>query len=144
MSSVLFFLVSVFWNIFRIPSYWHGTGGRRKESMRCTILVQQYSIVHYKAKYIPSILSLLQNWCTILALPIKSKIIDRFWCSKCLNHCIDLHNVIGSLESGSTASIVAKNWTRNLSQLFKELQSSNSEFKLITPKPITKTYFDLF
>ena len=29
-----------------------------------------------------------------------------------------------------------------ISQLFEELQSWNSEFKLITPKPITGTYFD--
>ena len=29
-----------------------------------------------------------------------------------------------------------------ISQLFEELQGSNSEFKLITPKPITGTYFD--
>jgi len=37
---------------------------------------------------------------------------------------------------------VAKNGTENLSQLFNELQGSNSEFKLITLKPITGTYFD--
>ena len=35
--------------------------------------------------------------------------IDRFWCSRCLNNCIDLPNMIGSFESGATTSIVAKN-----------------------------------
>ena len=29
-----------------------------------------------------------------------------------------------------------------ISQLFEELQGSNSEFKLITPKSITGTHFD--
>ena len=29
-----------------------------------------------------------------------------------------------------------------ISQLFEELQGSNSEIKQITPKPITETYFD--
>ena len=50
--------------------------------------------------------------------------------------------MIGSFASGTIAFIVAKNWTKNLSQLFKELQDSNLEFKLITPKPNTGTYFD--
>ena len=44
--------------------------------------------------------------------------------------------------AGTTASLVAKNGTKKLSQPFEELQGSNSEFKLITPKPITGTYFD--
>ena len=30
----------------------------------------------------------------------------------------------------------------SISQLFEELQGSNSEFKLIIPKPITGTYFE--
>ena len=38
-------------------------------------------------------------------------------------------------------SIVAKNWTNNLSQPFEELQSSNLESKLNYPKYITGTYF---
>ena len=50
--------------------------------------------------------------------------------------------MIGSFASGATASLVAKNGTKKLSQPFEELQGSNSEFKLITPKPITGTYFD--
>ena len=50
--------------------------------------------------------------------------------------------MIGSFVSGTTASLVAKNLTKKLSQPFEELQGSNSKFKLITPKPITGTYFD--
>ena len=49
-----------------------------------------------------------------------------------------------SFASGATASIVAKNWTNNLSQPFKELQGSNSEFKLITSKSITQKILGIF
>ena len=42
---------------------------------------------------------------------------------------------------GATSSLVAKNLTKKLSQPFEELQVSNLEFKLITPKPIIGTYF---
>ena len=50
--------------------------------------------------------------------------------------------MIGSHTSSATTSLVAKNLTKKLSQLFEELQGSNLEFKLITPKPITGTYFE--
>ena len=48
--------------------------------------------------------------------------------------------MIGSFASGATASQVAINGTRKLSQPFEEQEGSNLEFKLITPKPITGTY----
>ena len=51
--------------------------------------------------------------------------------------------MIGSFASGTTASLVAKNVTKKLNQPFEELQGSNSEFRLITPKPITGTYFEI-
>ena len=35
-----------------------------------------------------------------------------------------------------------ENDTNEISQLFEELQGSNSEFTLLTPKPITRTYFE--
>ena len=76
-----------------------------------------------------------------LAQSIDSELTDRFWCSRCLNDCINLPHMIGSLPSGTTSSLMAKNWTKNLSQLFKELQGSNLEFKLTTPKHISRTYF---
>ena len=44
--------------------------------------------------------------------------------------------MIGSFESGATVYQVAKHETKKLSLLFEVLQGSNSEFKLITPKPI--------
>ena len=50
--------------------------------------------------------------------------------------------MIGSFTSGATASLVARNGTKKLSHLFEELEGSNSEYKLITPKSFTETYFD--
>ena len=50
--------------------------------------------------------------------------------------------MIGSFASGTTVPQVAKNGTKKLSQPFEELEGSNSEFKLITPRPITETYFE--
>ena len=55
----------------------------------------------------------------------------------CLNDCIDLSDTLGSSASGATASLVAKNGTKKLSQPFEELQGSNSEFKLIINLIIT-------
>ena len=56
-------------------------------------------------------------FCSHLQMPIESEIIDGFWCSRCLNDCIDLPNMIGSFESGATASLVAKNGTKKFSLL---------------------------
>ena len=52
--------------------------------------------------------------------------------------------MIGLFASGATTYIVAKNLTNNSSQWFKELQGSNSEFKLITSKSITRKILGLF
>ena len=76
-----------------------------------------------------------------LAQSIESKIMDGFWCSGCLNDCIDLPFMIRSFPGGATSSMVAKKWTKKLSPPFEELQGWNLEFKLITPKTISGTYF---
>ena len=52
--------------------------------------------------------------------------------------------MIVSFASGATAFLVAKNGTKKLSQPIKELQGSNLEFKLITLKPTTGTYFETY
>ena len=51
-------------------------------------------------------------------LPIKSELIDGFWCSRCLNDRIDLPELIGSLASGANTSLVAKNETKKTFDLF--------------------------
>ena len=45
-------------------------------------------------------------------LPIKSELIEGFWCSRCLNNNIDLSNMIGIFTSSATASLVAKIGTK--------------------------------
>ena len=63
---------------------------------------------------------------------------------KMFNWHINLPDMIGSFASGAIAFIVAKNRTKNLSQLFKDLQGSNSEFKLVTPNLFLGPYQDYF
>ena len=46
--------------------------------------------------------------------------VDRFWCLRCLNDHINLLDMIGSLASGATASLVGKNGTKKLSQPFED------------------------
>ena len=53
-----------------------------------------------------------------VAESIESKIIDVFLCSRCLNDNIDLPNMIGSFASDATASLVAENGRKELSQWF--------------------------
>ena len=50
-----------------------------------------------------------------------------------------LHDKI--ISRWATSFMVAKKWTKILSQPFEELQGWNLEFKLITPKTILGTYF---
>ena len=46
--------------------------------------------------------------------PIKSEIMDGFWCSRCLNDRIDLPDKIGSFLSGTYTPMVVKNGTNKL------------------------------
>ena len=53
---------------------------------------------------------------------------DRCLYLRCINDHNEVPNMIGSFENGATDSKVAKDFTKNLSLLFKELQGSNSKF----------------
>ena len=53
-------------------------------------------------------------------LYIKSPLVDRFWCLRCLNDRINLSNMTALFASGTTASPVAKNGTKNLCQPFED------------------------
>ena len=66
-----------------------------------------------------------------LGMPIDSEIMDGFGHSRCPNDHIDLSNMKGLFASSPTASLVAKNETKKLSQPFEELLGSNLELKLI-------------
>ena len=53
-------------------------------------------------------------------LTIISKIIDGFWCLRCLNDRIKVTDMIVSFSNGATTFLVAKNGTKALSQLFED------------------------
>ena len=44
----------------------------------------------------------------------------RIWCSRCLNNRINVPNMIRSFASSATASLVAKNGTKELSHMFED------------------------
>ena len=54
------------------------------------------------------LLLLLQNSCTILALPIM----DKFWSSRYLNDRLKVLNKIGSFASSATSPLVVKSGTK--------------------------------
>ena len=49
-----------------------------------------------------------------LSCSIESEIMDEFWCSRCLNNCIDLTYMIGSFSSGTNASLVTQNEAKQI------------------------------
>ena len=55
-----------------------------------------------------------------LTQSIESELMDRFWCSRCLNNFINLSDMIGSLASGVTNSLVAKIGAKTLSPPFED------------------------
>ena len=47
-----------------------------------------------------------------LALPISPEIMDRFWCSRCLNNCIKVPDMMRLFAGGATTPLVVKIWTK--------------------------------
>ena len=47
---------------------------------------------------------------------------DRFWCLRCLNDCIKVPDMIKSFAHGTTASLVAKNGTKNIAKIIQNIQ----------------------
>ena len=78
------------------------------------------SVLFWYFRFVGICSDLFQYFYTILALPIESEIMHRFWCSRCLNDHIEVPDMIGSFESGATPSLVAKNGTKQLSQPFED------------------------
>ena len=56
-------------------------------------------------------------------MPIESEIMDGFWHSRCLNNRIDLSDMIGTLASGTNASLMAKIGTKDLLNLAHSIES---------------------
>ena len=47
-----------------------------------------------------------------LALPISPSIMDRFWCSRCLNDRVEVLYMIRLFAGGATTPLVVKIWTK--------------------------------
>ena len=47
-----------------------------------------------------------------LALPISPAIMDRFWCSRCLNDSIKVPDMMRLFAGGATTPLVVKIWTK--------------------------------
>ena len=62
---------------------------------------------------------------------LKSLLVDRFLCLRCLNDYIELPDIIRSFTSGATASLVAKNGTKNIAKIIQKIPKIR---KLKNPK----------
>ena len=69
-----------------------------------------------------------------LGMPIDSEIMDGFWHSRCLNDRTDLLYIIGSLASGTNASMVAKNGTKQPCVEIKRSRDFDCNFALFIGK----------
>ena len=49
---------------------------------------------------------------TALPLSITQSIMDEFWCSRCLNDCIEVPEMMGSFPGGSITPLVVKSGTK--------------------------------
>ena len=52
------------------------------------------------------------KFCIQLALPISPEIMDRFWCSRCLNDYIKVPNMMRLYADGTTTPLVVKIWAK--------------------------------
>ena len=57
----------------------------------------------------PSVRNEFYIW---LALPISPSIMDRFWCSRCLNDRVEVPDMIRLFAGGATTPLVVKIWTK--------------------------------
>ena len=60
---------------------------------------------------------------------MKSSLVDRFWCLRCLIDCIDLYDMIWSFASGVNASLVAKIRTKKIIPLLSIKSSPVDRFQ---------------
>ena len=48
----------------------------------------------------------------LFALPISPEIMDRFWCSRCLNDRVEVPDMMRLFAGGATTPLVVKIWTK--------------------------------
>ena len=79
---------------------------------------------------------------TPLFQSIESKMMDRFWCSRCLNNSIGLFYMIGSFAGGANVSLVVKNGTKKIIPLLWIKSSKKPQIKKFHKKTPTSGNFD--
>ena len=75
--------------------------------MYCTLLCLLYSIL-YNTGGCPFRSSVRHKFYIQLALPISPEIMDRFWCSRCLNDRIEVSDMMRLFAGGATTPLVVK------------------------------------
>ena len=61
---------------------------------------------------IPPFLTFFPVFLLPLGMPIDSEIMDIFWCSRCLNNCIEVPNMMRLFAGGTATPLVVKIWTK--------------------------------
>ena len=76
----------------------------------------------------------LRNCCTLLALPISPEIMDRFWCSRCLNDRVEVLDMMRLFAGGATTPLVVKILTKQPWVKIENFCNFDYDFTLFTGK----------
>ena len=69
-----------------------------------------------------------------LALPISPKIMDVFWCSRCLNDHIEVPDIVILFAGGTTIPLVMKIWTKQPWMKIENLHNFDRNFAVCRGK----------
>ena len=69
---------------------------------------------------------------------------DRFWCLRCLNDCIEVPELIRLFAGGTTTPLVVKIWTKQPCVKMKNLPNFNHNFKLFRGKIWLWLFYNFF
>ena len=70
----------------------------------------------------------------LFALPISPEIMDIFWCSRCLNNCIEVPDMMRLFAGGATTPLVVKIWTKQPWVKIENLHNFDRNFALFRGK----------
>ena len=93
-----------FWE-YNIPQYYPNF------LVQLNILSSKTTVLRSSVPFFRSVLP-FRNCCMLLALPISREIMDRFWCSRCLNDRVKVPDLMRLFAGGATTPLVVKIWTK--------------------------------
>ena len=79
-----------------------------------------------------------------LALPISPEIMDRFWCSRCLNDRIKVPDMMRLFAGGATTPLVVKIWTKQPWVKIQKLCNFDCNFALSRGKIWLWQFYNFF